>query len=157
MNINWFNKVTNVEVLQKAKTQSIDTLLTLSQQRWSGHLVRMSNDRLPKQLFYSELSEGHRLRGRPTLRFKDTLKKSLQNCRIATAHWETTASKRHVWKQITRKGTAAYEQANRRAHTEKRAATNAGTEARGFSIPCHVYGRICASAFGLRSHFRVHR
>ena len=75
MNIKWFNKVTNVKVLQKAKTQSIDTLLTLSQLRWSGHLGRMSDDRLPKQLFYSELSEGHRLRGRPTLRFKDTLKK----------------------------------------------------------------------------------
>ncbi|KAK2550105.1 hypothetical protein P5673_029297 [Acropora cervicornis] len=157
MNIKWFNKVTNVKVLQKAKTQSIDTLLTLSQLRWSGHLVRMSDDRLPKQLFYSELSEGHRLRGRPTLRFKDTLKKSLQNCRITTAHWETTASNRRVWKQLTRKGAAAYEQAKRRAHAEKRAATNAGTESRGSSIPCHVCGRICASAFGLRSHLRVHR
>ena len=75
MNIKWFNKVTNVKVLQKAKMKSIDTLLTLSQLRWSGHLVRMSDDRLPKQLFYSELLEGHSLRGRPTLRFKDTLKK----------------------------------------------------------------------------------
>ena len=157
MNIKWFNKVTNVKVLQKAKTQSIDTLLTLSQLRWSGHLVRMSDDRLPKQLFYSELSEGHRLRGRPTLRFKDTLKKWLKNCRIAAAHWETTASNRRVWKQLTRKGAAAYEQAKRRAHAEKRAATNAGTESRGSSIPCHVCGRICASAFGLISHLRVHR
>ena len=147
----------NVKVLQKAKTQSIDTLLTLSQLRWSGHLLPMSDDRLPKQLFYSELSEGHRLRGKPSLRFKDTLKKSLQNCRIATSHWETTASNRRVWKQLTRKGAAAYEQAKRRAHAEKRAATNAGTESRESSIPCHVCSRICASEFGLRSHLRVHR
>ena len=140
MNIKWFNKVTNVKVLQKAKTQSIDTLLTLSQLRWSGHLVRMSDDRLPKQLFYSELSEGHRLRGRPTLRFKDTLKKSLQNCSIATAHWEITASNRHVWKQLTRKGAAAYEQAKRGVHAEKRAATNAGTESRDplYHVTCVV-------------------
>ena len=157
MNIKWFNKVTNVKVLQKAKTQSIDTQLTLSQLRWSGHLVRMSDDKLPKQLLYSELSEGQRLRGRPTLRFKDSLKKSLQNCRIVTAHWETTASNRRLWKQLTRKGAAAYEQAKRRAHAEKRAATDAGTESRGSSIPCHVCGRICASAFGLRSHLRVQR
>ena len=33
MNAKWFNKVTNVKVRQKAKTQSIDTLLTLSQLR----------------------------------------------------------------------------------------------------------------------------
>ena len=157
MNIKWFNKVTNVKVLQKAKTQSIDTLLTLSQLRWSGHLVHMSDDRLPKQLFYSELSEGHRLRGRPRLRFKDTLKKSLQHCSIATAHWETTASNRRVWKLLTRKGAAAYEQAKRRAHAEKRAATKAGTESRGSSIPCHVCGHLCASEFGLRSHLWVHR
>ena len=46
MNIKWLNKVTNVKVLQKAKTRSIDTLLTLSQLRWSGHLVRISDDGL---------------------------------------------------------------------------------------------------------------
>ena len=117
----------------------------------------MSDDRLPKQLFYSELSEGHRLRGRPMLRLKDTLKKSLHNCSIATAHRKTTASNRHVWKQLTRKGAAAYEQAKRRAHAEKWAATKAGTESRGSSIPCHVFARICASEFGLRSHLQVHR
>ena len=55
------------------------------------------------------------------------------------------------------KGAAAYDQAKRRAHAEKRAATKAGTESRGSSIPCHVCGRICASEFGLRSHLRVHR
>jgi hypothetical protein len=67
-------QVSNVKVLQKAKMQSIDTLLALSQLRWSGHLERMYDNRLPKQLFYSQLSEGYRQRGRQTLRFKDTLK-----------------------------------------------------------------------------------
>jgi hypothetical protein len=33
MNIKWFNKVSNVKVLQKAKMQTIDTLLALSQLR----------------------------------------------------------------------------------------------------------------------------
>ena len=70
---------------------------------------------------------------------------------------EVRCLKSSVWKQLTRKGAAAYEQAKRRAHAEKRAATNAGTESRGSSIPCHVCGRICASVFGLRSHLRVHR
>jgi hypothetical protein len=31
LNIKWFNKVSNVKVLQKAKMQTIDTLLALSQ------------------------------------------------------------------------------------------------------------------------------
>ena len=77
-----YNRVSNVNVLLQAKMPSIDALLTQSQLRWSGHLVRMQDNRLPKRLFYSELSEGHSSRGRPKLRYKDTLKKSLQKCDI---------------------------------------------------------------------------
>ncbi|KAL8570173.1 hypothetical protein ACOMHN_030969 [Nucella lapillus] len=61
---------------------SIDALLTQSQLRWSGHLVRMQDSMIPKQLFYGELTGGHLPRGRPKLRYKDTLKKSLQKCDI---------------------------------------------------------------------------
>ena len=43
---------------------------------WTGHLMRMSPDRLPKQVLYSQLSSGHRKRGRPHLRFKDTIKRN---------------------------------------------------------------------------------
>ena len=105
--------------------------------------MRMSEDRLPKQLFYSELSEGHRLRGRPMLCFKDTLKKSLQNFSIDTAHWETTALNRCVWRQCIRKGAAAYEQAKWRAHTEKHAATKARSQSSGSPIQCHVLNSFC--------------
>ena len=34
-------------------------------------------DRLPKQVLYSQLSSGHRKRGRPRLQFKDTIKRNL--------------------------------------------------------------------------------
>ncbi|KAL8584213.1 hypothetical protein ACOMHN_034899 [Nucella lapillus] len=71
---------------------SIDALLTQSQLRWSGHLVRMQDSRLPKQLFYGELTGGHRPRGRPNLRYKDTLKKSLQKCDIDVKQWEFLAT-----------------------------------------------------------------
>ena len=30
--------------------------------RWTGHLMRMSPDRLPNQILYSQLSSGHRER-----------------------------------------------------------------------------------------------
>jgi len=34
-----------------------------AQFRWTGHVIRMSNDRLPKIIFYSELKDGARARG----------------------------------------------------------------------------------------------
>ena len=82
MNIRWYHKVSNVKVLNRSQMPSIEALVTKAQLRWSGHFVRMNESRLPKKLFYSELSEGHRSKGRPMLRYKDTLKKSLQKCKI---------------------------------------------------------------------------
>ena len=46
--------------------------------RWTGHLMMMSPDRLPKQVLYSQLSSGHRKRGRLCLRFKDTINLKLR-------------------------------------------------------------------------------
>ncbi|KAK2174056.1 hypothetical protein NP493_831g00001 [Ridgeia piscesae] len=40
--------------------------------------MTMSPDRLPKQIIYCQLSSGHRKRGRPRLRFKDTIKRNLK-------------------------------------------------------------------------------
>ena len=107
-NIKWYHRVSNVNVLLQCKMQSIETLTTKAQLRWSGHIVRMQENRLPKQLFYSELSEGHRSRGRPKLRFKDTLKKSLQKCSIDSSHWENVAKNRPEWRKAIHKVADAY-------------------------------------------------
>ncbi|KAL8587108.1 hypothetical protein ACOMHN_026076 [Nucella lapillus] len=88
---------------------TIDALLTQSQLRWSGHLVRMQDNRLLKQLLYDELTGGHRPRGRPKLCYKDTLKKFLQKCDIDEKLWEFLATNRSQWGQAIRKGTEAYE------------------------------------------------
>ncbi|KAL8588325.1 hypothetical protein ACOMHN_019590 [Nucella lapillus] len=75
LNIKWYHRVSNLKVLLQAQMPSIDAPLTQSQLRWSGHLVRMQDSRLPKQLFYGKLTEGLPPRGQPKLRYKDTLKK----------------------------------------------------------------------------------
>ena len=47
---------------------------------WAGHVVRMGEERLPRALLYSELSDVTRPFGAPKKRFKDQLKKSLAKC-----------------------------------------------------------------------------
>ncbi|KAK2172555.1 hypothetical protein NP493_951g00016 [Ridgeia piscesae] len=49
--------------------------------------MRMSPDRLPKQILYSQLSSGYRQRGRPRLQFKDTIKRNLKLRDIMTDSW----------------------------------------------------------------------
>ena len=46
--------------------------------RWLSHVERMDHQRLPKQLLHSQLCEGKRNQGIPRLRFKDTVKKKLE-------------------------------------------------------------------------------
>ncbi|VDL91013.1 unnamed protein product [Schistocephalus solidus] len=59
---------------------SIHDMLRQVQLRWSGHLVRMDDERLPKRLFYGDVATGDQKR-----RYKDTLKKSLKQLQINPA------------------------------------------------------------------------
>ena len=76
------DKIPDTEVLKKAKMQSVHTLLKLAQLRWTGHVTRMPEERLPKKVFYGELRElqkGKCSQGGQKKRYKDTLKASLMD------------------------------------------------------------------------------
>ena len=64
----------------------------------TGHLMRMSPDRLPKQILYSQLTSGHRKRGHPLLRFKDTIKRNLKLRDIKTDSWVSLSQQRDKWR-----------------------------------------------------------
>ena len=66
--------VPGTEVLTRAGIPSIHTLLQKAQVRWAGHVTRMPDDRLPKQLLYGVLCCGKRSVGGQKKRFKDTLR-----------------------------------------------------------------------------------
>ena len=60
--------------------------------------MRMSSDRLPKQVLYSQLSSGHRKRRRPRLRFKDTNKRNLKLRDIKIDSWTSLSQQRDKWR-----------------------------------------------------------
>ena len=57
------DNIPDTKVLKKANIQSIHTLLKLAQLRWTGHVTRTSDERLPKKVFYGEFQEGKRSQG----------------------------------------------------------------------------------------------
>ncbi|KAK2165256.1 hypothetical protein NP493_1376g01007 [Ridgeia piscesae] len=73
--LRWMDKVTNKDILEQTGLPSMEELLIKKNLLWTGHLMRMSPDRLSKQILHSQLSSGHKRRGRPRLRFKDTIKR----------------------------------------------------------------------------------
>ena len=48
--ITWMDKVTNKEILDRTGLLSVEDLLIRENFRWIGHLMRMSPDRIPKQV-----------------------------------------------------------------------------------------------------------
>ena len=159
LKIDWFHRISNVQVLQQAALSGIEAILSLSQLRWAGHLIRMEDSRLPKQLFYCELSEGKRGIGRPKLRYKDKLKENLKNADVDTENWEELALNRASWRTTINKNIRKFEKANQQAREDKRAAAKEKppTTSSTTTVTCSVCNRLCASQFGLRSHMRVHK
>src|SRR5213083_2371135 len=84
LKIKWQDKISNIEVLERSRCSSIEAIIMSAQLRWVGHVVRMADDRIPKQLLYGELAQGKRSHGGQKKRFKDTLKNNMIKCNIYT-------------------------------------------------------------------------
>ena len=130
LGIKWQDRVPDTEVLEKAGLPSIYTVLAQTQLRWAGHVARMRDHRLPKQLLFGELTEGKRKACGPKKRFKDTLKSSLKAFDVQTSSWELMAGDRTSLRQRLYKGAKQLEE-------QRRYAANARRQARKEAIP-HV-------------------
>ena len=84
LNIKLQDRIPDTEVLKRAGMQSVLTLLKLVQLRWTGHVTRMHEERLPKKILCGELEMGKRSHGGQKKRYKDTFKASLKDFNIPT-------------------------------------------------------------------------
>ena len=150
MRIKWSDYVSNVEVLRRAGLDSIEAVIATTQLRWTGHVIRMADDRIPKKLLYGELEQGKRKVGGQKLRYKDVIKRHLKAAEIETNNWEDLATDRAQWRQtlhngnekIQRKYVAASELRHYRRH-------NPGNH------PCQICGKLLHTTGGMLQHQRI--
>jgi len=164
LRIRWQDRITNEEVLQRAHMASLEAMLVKAQLRWLGHVLRMDDSRLPKCVLYGKLSSGKRHPGGQYLRYKDSLKRSLNKCNIGLTDWEEQAKHRSIWRGITHDGINHFE-ANRAAQAQVRRSTRKVTSPLDITLhrsissdlTCSVCGCICAARIGLFSHLKTHK
>ena len=101
--IRWQDRVTSTEVFERTNCISIKVMLLKSCLRWTGHVIRMEDHRIQKQLLFGELQQGHRRQGHPNKRFKDTVKAGLKLkwCGIPPTQLVATALDRQCWRIYT--------------------------------------------------------
>ena len=63
--INWKDRVTNTEVLERCRTRGIEAHIMDGRLRWAGHTARIDEMRIPRMLLFGELEQGTRHVDRP--------------------------------------------------------------------------------------------
>ena len=139
---------------------SISSILCKRRLRWLGHVHRMDDQRLPKQILYGELTSGSRRRGRPKLRYKDTCKRDLKKCDINHSTWNQLADNRSMWKTVVGTGVAYLEEQTKNRANEKRqerkekSVSTSDQEVTTTCHTCNICNRVCKSYIGRISHER---
>ncbi|BHF69972.1 hypothetical protein SprV_0301301900 [Sparganum proliferum] len=160
LRLNWQDRIPDTDVLERTGILSIYAMLRQIQLRWSGHLVRMDDERLPKRLFYGDVTTGSRRQGRPIRRYKDTLKSSLKRLQINPINWKELALDRPTWRRTVKTGAAIYE-ANRIAAAKVKRETRksqVGPVRNADAQPtptCPRCQRIFRARIGLVGHLRI--
>ena len=98
------DRIENDVIRAKCKQVKVDVKLRYHRLRWLGHLVRMSDDRIPKRMLFSFV-EGHRPRGRPRAKWADLLINDLQVIRdlkllVGRQQWYEQCNDKSRWRAM---------------------------------------------------------
>ena len=158
LNLTWQDRVPHSEIIRRASTTTIETMLATKQLRWTGHIYRMSEDRLPRQLLYGQLSTGQRNQGGPMKRYKDQMKATLKKCGIDPSTMEDMAENRVDWRSACKEGLSRLEQSIHEARQARRLQRHnpPAQPPNCQDFECRLCGKICKSRIGLHSHTSWH-
>ena len=162
LGISWMDRIPNTVVLSRAGLPSMYTLLRQRRLRWLGHVRRMDDGRIPKDILYGELVAGKRGPGRPQLRFRDVCKRDMKALSMDTLCWEDLSADRSKWrsnllrslKSGELKLAAAADERRVQRKEKERSTTplDINTDTNTVQFICNFCNRHCRSRIGLFSH-----
>ena len=160
LGLTWQDHVPYDTIYERTNTLSFASMFVKRQLTWVGHVIRMDEDRLPRQILYGQLHQGRRHPGGQKKRHKDQCKDILKQCQIPSTELETLANDRISWRRVMSEGAKLINNklsAKRADKRDKQALRTAGVPVGELQLPCHICGKICGSRIGLHSHMRWHQ
>ena len=160
LGVTWRDRLTYQEIYRRTNCCSLESLLGRRQLRWIGHVIRMDDDRLPKQILYGELSTGRRKAGGQKKRHKDLIKTVLNKFDIAPDMLESFAADRGDWRNKCYEGAGSCERKRNermRLRRERRHQRDQNVAPEDVGFPCHICDRVCRAYIGHQSHLRAHQ
>ena len=117
--IRWYHYKTNYEVLSHCKISTLESMLDKAKLRWTGHVIRMKNTRIPKALMYGRLATGIPRRGNHNT-YVNSVKRTLKLCEINHTSLKDEASDRDNWRERVKEGITKAEKTRIEGLFEKR-------------------------------------
>lgn len=156
--VTWRDKIPHTDILLRTNSKSIEAMIANKHLRWTGHVIRMPEHRLPRQVLYGQLEAAPRTAGGPKKRFKDNLKATLKKCNMNPLDIELIAQNRPQWRSMCKEGIQQLENARIQAKTAQRQRRNLNPHHENDAVfPCLLCGKNCKSRIGLNSHTRWHQ
>ena len=152
LGITWQDRIRNEDILKRAGARSMGYILKQKRLRWLGHICRMEDGRIPKDILFDKLATGARPTGRPSLRYKDVCKRDLKDCCISPADLQTATSDRNKWRSRTKLGCRKFEEWKTSALRKKKEEKKQKSRPENNQFTCTRCGRVCHSRIGLYSH-----
>ena len=137
---------TNFDLRKLTGQQTIQSMMMTNRLRWLGHVMRMSNERMPKRMMFARLQTA-RPQGGTRQRWKDGVQHDLR-CMGLEPTWAHLAGQRDKWHAATERGVKAWE-------AEKNAKEQADYEQKkaGIGVKCPHCPYIAKNEKGLKLHF----
>ena len=158
MGVTWRDKLTYEEMYRRTGSGSLESQIGRRQLRWIGHVIRMDDSRVPKQILYGELSTGRRKAGGQRKRHKDHVKTTLKKFEIPPDMLETYAADRSGWRARCHEGEKKCLQSrNELMGLRRQRRHQQDTIVADGSFPCTICDKVCRSRIGLLSHLKAHQ
>ena len=102
LRLSLLDRRTNASIREQCGVPAIADTLQQRRLVWLGHLGRMGDDRLPKQMLFGRVAAGSRQRGRPKQTWKGRVLKDLADLKMS--RWYQGCQDRSGWRHKVKAG-----------------------------------------------------